>query len=782
MLGKRPSSVRAFVVFGGALLVPMAGIPVVLSAEQAIDLDGNPLNGKESRVVTRVLQSYPVKIENVIYNNSHGKAFIFDWSGAGPGGFGSFVVAGPDVGTKWEWTTLSQVYSILSPATFAPEDRGLPTVGGQPGGIQAGGDPGVFSLPGKSIYPTTVTVSSASLTSSLVTFFSPEQEVASCGGSFSAGRFEQTISNRSGGAVSFSVEQQDCCPEPQMTICQDGCRFYLTDPDNCGGCGIECGEGEICSAGSCELVCTGGTTECDGACVDLSNDPLNCGACGNQCEADQFCGEGTCQDICAPGLTLCGDLCVDLTSDPLNCGACGNTCGSNDICAAGLCETCRPPRPTACDNECVNTNTDPYHCGGCGMACDFTNCPSTGSGTCSQGTSCVCLESGGSTAEAVLYSPIDIPGALEPRAPRRQRIGRAGPRAPAAIEAAATRGLQAIEAPVCDLEPLEMTIEDGETFSRCLDGARIGKEVFTTAQIQRDGEIIGGGPCAVIVPDTQAVIPPFLPAPVDVDVLDQSGDGLLQPGESGTLWLTVANLGDSPFDDPVAVLSSPPDSFNPAPVVFANDASAYGGFPAFVENGDCTNEPQFESRTNLVGFEVTIPEEQEADVGRVFQLSLEGSADGPAVVMPVVIGIGAQCDPAVTLDGETFDGLAGFLEPVNAMLRPRNGDPQFSPGDFNRGKTVPLKMRLICGERTLGPTEIDPTPEIVGLVHDSLGPQPLAAINADNGANPDNPFFVCGTNRCEFQLRTTDLPVGDLVIEVKLPDSRVFHAGFTLRP
>ena len=99
------------------------------------------------------------------------------------------------------------------------------------------------------------------------------------------------------------------------------------------------------------------------------SDPHNCGGCGIRCQDGEFCGEGNCEPVCPVGQVLCGTICVDLKSDPLHCGACDNKCGSNDICEAGSCETCSPPQGTACDNECVNLKTDPYNCGGCGNAC-----------------------------------------------------------------------------------------------------------------------------------------------------------------------------------------------------------------------------------------------------------------------------------------------------------------------------------------------------------------------------------------------------------------------------
>jgi hypothetical protein len=99
---------------------------------------------------------------------------------------------------------------------------------------------------------------------------------------------------------------------------------------------------------------------------------------------------------------------------------------------------------------------------------------------------------------------------------------------------------------------------------------------------------------------------------------------------------------------------------------------------------------------------------------------------------------------------------------------------------LSSGSNVPLKLRLKCGASTLDPENIDPTPEIVSIVHETLGAQPLESINADNNSNPNDPFFACGESRCEFGLRTVDLPLGTYVIGIRMADSRVFVAGFTL--
>ena len=913
------SRLRSFRVYAlvAALLLP--SVPT-RATEQAVDLDGNPLNGAESRVSTRVLQSYPVKIENVVYNNATGESYVFEWDGAGPGGFDSFVVPGPDVGTKWEWTTVSQVYSIQSVVTFRLDSRGLPSFGGASGGVQLQPPTtsGTFLVPGKSIFPTTVTLSSTSLTSSLITFFSPEKEVANCGGSFQLGRSEQTITNTSNSTVTMNVEQPACCPEAHMLICEDGCQFYLSDPlncgacgnecafdercdegackpicpegqilcgetcvdpandnTNCGGCGITCAFDERCDAGSCEPICPPGQTLCGETCVDLASDPANCGACGTTCAfdqvcttgeckpicepglslcdgacvdfgsdeancggcgvtcaadeycgggtctpicpgqtlcgatcvdltsdeancgacgttcaSDQFCGGGTCTAIC-PGETLCGDTCADLQNDPLNCGACGNVCASNSICTDGACQRCRPPKGTNCDNRCVSLHTDPFNCGECGHACDFSGCPSEGQGTCSQGDSCVC-------------DPLTVSSVAAPSSPAESASGREGARRldRAAPDAAAVRGdaprtsalrssaptsttttvkAAVEEAPVCSFQPLQQTLAPGESFTRCTAGSIVGREVFTNAVVEIDGKVVAEGPCALIAPDETAEVPPA--SVTAAYVIDSSGDGLCQPGETCSLHLAVQNLLESTFASPVGRLSSAPDEFNPLGVVFLHDLASWPDLPGFAGSGSCETAPVLDPQTNTAAFQFTLPAGQAPDVGRVFSLELrDQGGEGAAIDLPFVLGVGAACNPQSVLDGETYDGLVGLLDPVNSPLVPKGTPVSFSTASLSRNNTLPLKLRLACGGRTLGGNEIDPTPEIVELDHETLGPQPLVNINSGDNANPSNPAFNCGSSRCEFQLRTKDLPLGVYVISIKMPDSRVFQAGFTVSP
>ncbi|MBI2893202.1 MAG: S8 family serine peptidase [Deltaproteobacteria bacterium] len=105
------------------------------------------------------------------------------------------------------------------------------------------------------------------------------------------------------------VDWTDPWPQPVPACCDSQCPADTPayDEDNCGGCGIQCEEGQTCCAGSC---------------VDALTDEENCGFCHNQCAEDEGC---------------CGGRCRDLLTDRQNCGECDNPCGLFESCAGGGC-------------------------------------------------------------------------------------------------------------------------------------------------------------------------------------------------------------------------------------------------------------------------------------------------------------------------------------------------------------------------------------------------------------------------------------------------------------
>jgi hypothetical protein len=623
------------------------------------------------------------------------------------------------------------------------------------------------------------------------------------------------------------------CPGADQELCNGLCVDTFNDDANCGGCGITCAFDQFCDAGGCAPICPGvGEEYCSGVCVDTLNDDNNCGGCDITCALDEYCDTGSCQSICPVGMSYCNGACVDLQNDPLNCGACANVCASNDVCQGGGCNSCQAPLKTNCNNECVNTNTDPFNCGECGNVCDFSNCPSTGQGTCSQGMSCQCLPAAGAEADLFLFAPtptepspvsiVRVPAPrttpkvtreqppsrkVEPtdRADRKQRssplrteaiesvsepgriAGRGAGRAKlerTAGESTTAAAATVVEAPVCEfLDPIvTMTIPDGGSFTQCQSGALVGREVFTRTTVVRDGAVAGVGPCAVIVPAPDTTINDFEPTTSSIVVIDESGDGLLQPGEEADLYVEVLNVGPLPLTNPVATISSPPDQFNPEPVMVLSGSVLFPEFPEFTDVADCNTPPVLEPQMTQTPFTIVVPENQDSDVGRVFTINIQGdNGQQVNVDLPVVIGIGEKCD-LTKLNGEAYDGVEGFLSPLDSRLVPKGAPIVYSSANLNQGSNVPLKFRVTCDGVTLNEAAIDPKPQIVELVHDTLGPQPLMNINADNNSNPDDPFFDCSTNRCEFGLRTEMLPDGTYVITIQLADSRVFQGGFTIVP
>ncbi|MBN9160779.1 MAG: hypothetical protein J0I07_07445 [Myxococcales bacterium] len=180
----------------------------------------------------------------------------------------------------------------------------------------------------------------------------------------------------------------------------DGCEVNTQcDPDNCGGCGIKCGDGVECILGTCG--CKPGLTQCQPstctnydmrACSALDVDDENCGACGHACPTGddnpphtyRGCANSECDHYkCERSWEDCNndlqkDGCeVDVDNDPNNCGACGFKCAAGQKCSEGQC-LCEPGAqlcefmqgdPPALKSYCFHVDVDPRNCGACGRAC-----------------------------------------------------------------------------------------------------------------------------------------------------------------------------------------------------------------------------------------------------------------------------------------------------------------------------------------------------------------------------------------------------------------------------
>ncbi len=215
----------------------------------------------------------------------------------------------------------------------------------------------------------------------------------------------------------------DCAEEPgdpgpcafgdNPTCCGDGCRDIDNDPLNCGGCGVTCGQGEMCVAGRCacggvvagalaaeacpEPAGVGGAQAnvcCDGTCRDVTVDVNNCGGCGTICGPSAVCNDRICEcnpatpnlDDCNGDLGMNGDGCeTDLQTTVNHCGRCGRRCTPDHgtgACVAGSCTiaSCDTDWDN-CDglvgNGCEGNLRSLTHCNGCGMTCSLSGATAT---------------------------------------------------------------------------------------------------------------------------------------------------------------------------------------------------------------------------------------------------------------------------------------------------------------------------------------------------------------------------------------------------------------------
>jgi hypothetical protein len=264
---------------------------------------------------------------------------------------------------------------------------------------------GPFGVPGRSLFSNNVTVSAASLTSSLITFFSPPKEIFRVTSTAGAGGVAETVTNTGTTPVFVTTPAypEGCCEEgvlgPHQLRCGDECVAYLTDPHNCGACGNECGDGNCCSNGVCTSLCASGDAWCGEECADVQNDDNNCGACGTVCGDGTCCAGGACASLCPDGQVWCDNACVDFDNDSAHCGACGVSCGSGTCCDGGACVSVCPAGQVWCNESCVDFQNDSANCGACGSSCGEGTCCTDG--TCESfcpegqvlcGTQCVDFE------------------------------------------------------------------------------------------------------------------------------------------------------------------------------------------------------------------------------------------------------------------------------------------------------------------------------------------------------------------------------------------------------
>ena len=670
---------------------------------------------------------------------------------------------------------------------------------------------GPFAVPGRSLTSTDVTVSSASLTSSLITFFSPPKEVFRVTSTAQPGGTIDAITNTSTQPVTFVSEAYPpgCCPSgtgDHPIRCGETCVDVLNDPNNCGSCGNVCGDGTCCSGGECVSLCSEGRIWCNGECVDPVNDSDNCGACGSTCGEGTCCDGGFCGSVCELGRSFCDGMCLDTMDDPENCGGCGIKCDSGSVCDDGACTPCDEGQ-TACGNLCVSLGSDAYNCGACGNDCNEGCAPGT-RGVCGAEQVCACVPG------TPLPQPVP-PIVQSPAAPYCPTFddhpAPVAGHCPVSIPEGPVEG----EAPVCVVDPVTTTIAANSSATICRPGGVLFKEIPSQVSVCGDGipgqdGVCGDGVSKVttgtfmrLVPDEDISIGSAYLTPYGIQLTSETGpnnteptdaiapstpvgDGLVQPGETINLLVSVVNAGPVNIQNATATITAPAVDLtddgidNPVAFTIANATASYGTILGTQPSTNC--EPvTINPKAGSTPFQITVPANHPGDTTHPLLLTFTGTVAGApfSMTVPLAIGVADRCD--FNEHNRDYDALDGFSTPL-ARLVPAEDPVPFPNRTFNPGGTLPFKMRQLCGGIELKGADVD-APQIVGLSEATRGPIDISSLVINDDSSSSDPFFRWNdtTKRWIFNMRTEVLGTGVYTLRIKIAGRKDYVTGFELR-
>jgi len=160
----------------------------------------------------------------------------------------------------------------------------------------------------------------------------------------------------------------------------------------------------------------------------------------------------------------------------------------------------------------------------------------------------------------------------------------------------------------------------------------------------------------------------------------------------------------------------------------------------------------------------------------------------PTVSMPIgtstitlVVNDGFLDSIADTVDVTVTIGVDGFKSPLVALVP--DGEEVILPDKaFKQGRTLPLKLQLLCGTTVLTDTDVAPL-EIVSIIREGEAVN-LETIDPDAGeANDSGVFFRFSSTDLQwvYNLSTKDLSAGTYSISIEMPDGKQYVGGFVLR-
>jgi hypothetical protein len=168
----------------------------------------------------------------------------------------------------------------------------------------------------------------------------------------------------------------------------------------------------------------------------------------------------------------------------------------------------------------------------------------------------------------------------------------------------------------------------------------------------------------------------------------------------------------------------------------------------------------------------------------------EGGGTATGVSPTVTLPLGTATVTLVVNDGQVDSapdivdvtvavGVVG-LQPPLLPLVPEGESVLLPDKAFRQGRTLPLKLQLLCGGMALTDADVA-APRIVGLVRESDAIL-LETIDPDAGeANDSGLLFRYSEPNWVYNLNTKALSAGTYVITIELPDGLRYTAAFVLK-
>jgi hypothetical protein len=662
---------------------------------------------------------------------------------------------------------------------------------------------GPFSVPGRSLSSTDVTVSSASLTASLITFFSPPKVVFRVTSTAQPGGLLDTVSNNSTQPLTYTSEAYPpgCCPSgtgDHPVRCGETCVDVLNDPDNCGACGNVCGDGTCCSGGECVSLCSDGRIWCNGACVDPVNDSDNCGACGKSAVKGPAAPRRS-ADRCASWAVRSA---TGYASTPRTTRRTAGPVGTPAATAPSV-TTVNASRAARAD--LLRQRLRVARIGPLQLRRLRTRLqrelPDGQRGVCGAAQVCSCAPGTPlpRPIPPIIQAPTDASCPTFDDHPE--------PVAGVCPSAGEPSGSIEGETPVCTVDPVTTTIASGDTATICHPGGVLFKEIPSQVSVCGDGIPGQDGACAGgvskvttgtfmrLVPDTDITVGSAYLTPYRVHVSSEVGttdlsgvpvgDGLVQPGETVSVVVDLVNAGPLPIQGAIGTISAPAADLtddgiaNPVGVTIVTGTANYGTIAGTQATTDCS-PVTIQPKGGSTPFKFTVPAAHPGDTTHPFFLTVTGTVgESPfSMTVPFSIGIADRC--VFTSGSRDYDGLDGFSNPM-ATLAPADDPVPFPGRTFNPGSTLPFKMRQLCGGVELKGVDVD-SPQIVGLTEATRGAIDLGLlINDDTGSS--DPFFRWNdtTKRWIFNMDTSQIGTGVFTLTIKIAGRKDYVTGFELR-